>query len=54
MVTMTLRTRLGDLHLLTVIATLGAPLEVSVANLAIEPFVCADPESAERLRDLVV
>jgi hypothetical protein len=35
-----------------VIATLRAPLEVSAANLAIETFVPADPESAERLRDL--
>jgi transcriptional regulator with XRE-family HTH domain len=52
MVTMTLRTRLGDVRLFTVIATLGAPLEVTAANLAIETFVPADAESAERLRAL--
>ena len=52
MVTMTLRTRLGDVHLFTVIATLGAPLEVSAANLAIETFLPADADSAMRLDEL--
>jgi hypothetical protein len=52
MVTMELRTPLGDVTLFTVIATLGAPLEVTAANLAIETFLPADAESAERLREL--
>jgi transcriptional regulator with XRE-family HTH domain len=51
-VSMELRTRLGDVSLFTVIATLGAPLEVTAANLAIETFLPADEESAERLREL--
>jgi transcriptional regulator with XRE-family HTH domain len=52
MATLDLRTRLGDVSLFTVIATLGAPLEVTAANLAIETFLPADAESAERLRQL--
>jgi transcriptional regulator with XRE-family HTH domain len=51
-VSMDLRTRLGDVSLFTVIATLGAPLEVTAANLAIETFLPADAESAARLREL--
>jgi hypothetical protein len=35
-----------------VIATLGAPLEVSAANLAIETFLPMDERSAARLREL--
>jgi hypothetical protein len=38
--------------LFTVIATLGAPLEVTAANLAIETFVPIDEASATRLREL--
>jgi transcriptional regulator with XRE-family HTH domain len=48
-VSLDLHTRLGDVRLFTVIATLGAPLEVSAANLAIETFVPMDEESATRL-----
>jgi transcriptional regulator with XRE-family HTH domain len=51
-VSMRLRTTLGEVKLFTVIATLGAPLEVTSANLAIETFLPADRESAERLREL--
>src|SRR5262245_45263439 len=51
-VSLDLRTRLGEVSLFTVIATLGAPLEVSAANLAIETFVPMDAGSAARLRDL--
>jgi len=51
-VTLDLRTREGDVRLFTVIATLGAPLEVSAANLAIETFLPADAASATRLRVL--
>jgi transcriptional regulator with XRE-family HTH domain len=52
MVSLELRTRLGEVSLFTVIATLGAPLEVTAANLAIETFLPADAESGERLREL--
>jgi transcriptional regulator with XRE-family HTH domain len=52
MVSLDLRTRLGDVSLFTIIATLGAPLEVTAANLAIETFLPADAESAARLRAL--
>jgi hypothetical protein len=45
-------TPLGDVSLFTIIATLGAPLEVTAANLAIETFLPADAESAARLREL--
>jgi len=51
-VSLDLHTRLGDVRLFTVIATLGAPLEVTAANLAIETFLPMDPESAARLREL--
>jgi hypothetical protein len=52
MVLLELHTPLGDVSLFTIIATLGAPLEVTAANLAIETFLPADAESAERLREL--
>jgi transcriptional regulator with XRE-family HTH domain len=52
MVTLELQTRLGPVTLFTVIATLGAPLEVSAANLAIETFLPADADSTARLREL--
>jgi transcriptional regulator with XRE-family HTH domain len=51
-VSLELRTRLGDIRLFTVIATLGAPLEVSAANLAIETFLPMDAESAALLAEL--
>jgi transcriptional regulator with XRE-family HTH domain len=51
-VTLDLRTREGDVRLFTVIATLGAPLEVTAASLAIETFLPADAASAARLRVL--
>jgi transcriptional regulator with XRE-family HTH domain len=52
MATLELRTRLGEVRLFTLIATLGAPLEVTAANLAIETFLPVDAESAARLREL--
>src|SRR5919106_707734 len=52
MVTLDLRTRLGEVRLFTIIATLGAPLEVTAANLAIETFLPADEDSAGLLREL--
>jgi transcriptional regulator with XRE-family HTH domain len=51
-ITLDLRTREGDVSLFTVIATLGAPLEVTAANLAIETFLPTDATSAARLRTL--
>jgi transcriptional regulator with XRE-family HTH domain len=51
-VSLELRTPLGDVSLFTIIATLGAPLEVTAANLAIETFLPADAESAARLGEL--
>jgi len=51
-VSLDLQTRLGDVSLFTIIATLGAPLEVTAANLAIETFLPADAGSAARLREL--
>jgi transcriptional regulator with XRE-family HTH domain len=47
-----LRTAVGEIRLFTIIATLGSPLEVSAGSLAIETFLPADAESAERLRRL--
>src|SRR5215218_4402826 len=49
-VSLDLQTRLGEVSLFTVIATLGAPLEVTAANLAIETFLPMDERSAARLR----
>jgi hypothetical protein len=51
-VSLDLHTRLGDVRLFTIIATLGEPLEVMAANLAIETFLPADAQSAAQLRDL--
>jgi hypothetical protein len=51
-VSLDLHTRLGDVRLFTIIATLGAPLEVTAGNLAIETFLPADKDSAARLREL--
>jgi transcriptional regulator with XRE-family HTH domain len=52
MASLELRTPLGDVSLFTLIATLGAPLEVTAANLAIETFLPADAESAGKLHEL--
>jgi transcriptional regulator with XRE-family HTH domain len=51
-VSLELQTPLGGVRLFTVIATLGAPLEVNAANLAIETFLPMDSKSAARLREL--
>jgi transcriptional regulator with XRE-family HTH domain len=51
-VSLDLQTRLGEVSLFTVIAKLGAPLEVTAANLAIETFLPMDERSAARLREL--
>jgi transcriptional regulator with XRE-family HTH domain len=51
-VSLTLRTSLGEVDLFTVIATLGAPLDVTAANLAIETFLPMNAESAARLAEL--
>jgi transcriptional regulator with XRE-family HTH domain len=51
-VSLDLRTPLGEVSLFTVIATLGAPLEVTAASLAIETFVPMDARSAARLAEL--
>jgi transcriptional regulator with XRE-family HTH domain len=51
-VSLKLQTRVGEVELFTVIATLGAPLDVTAANLAIETFVPMNPESAARLAEL--
>ncbi|WP_214401244.1 helix-turn-helix domain-containing protein [Pseudonocardia lacus] len=52
MATFELTTRLGPVRLFTVIATLGAPLDVTAADLAVETFLPADPQSGTRLRAL--
>jgi len=51
-VSLRLQTALGEVELFTVIATLGAPLDVTAANLAIETFLPMDPRSATRLAEL--
>jgi transcriptional regulator with XRE-family HTH domain len=52
MATFGLHTRLGEVRLFTIIATLGAPLEVTAGDLAIETFLPADAASAALLREL--
>lgn len=47
-----LKTRLGGVRLFTVIATLGAPIEVTSADLAIETFLPADAQSTQLLHRL--
>jgi transcriptional regulator with XRE-family HTH domain len=51
-VSLDLSTPLGEVSLFTVIATIGAPLEVTAASLAIETFLPMDLESAARLAEL--
>ena len=51
-VSLRLQTAVGEIELFTVIATLGAPLDVTAANLAIETFLPMDSESAGRLAAL--
>jgi hypothetical protein len=51
-VSLRLQTRAGEVELFTVIATLGAPLDVTAANLAIETFLPMNRESAVRLAEL--
>jgi hypothetical protein len=51
-VSLDLRTPLGEVSLFTLIATLGAPLEVTAADLAIETFLPMDERSAARLAEL--
>jgi transcriptional regulator with XRE-family HTH domain len=53
-VVLPLRVRHGDreLSFLTTVATFGTPLDVTVAELAIESFFPADAETAAALRDL--
>jgi hypothetical protein len=51
-VSLRLQTPVGEVELFTVIATLGAPLDVTAADLAIETFVPMDARSAERLAEL--
>jgi hypothetical protein len=51
-VSLNLRTPLGEVSLFTLIATLGAPLEVTAANLAIETFLPMDEKSTARLDEL--
>jgi len=51
-VSLRLQTPLAEVELFTVIATLGAPLDVTAANLAIETFLPMTPESATRLAEL--
>jgi hypothetical protein len=51
-VSLRLQTPVGEIELFTVIATLGAPLDVTAANLAIETFLPMNATSAERLAAL--
>jgi transcriptional regulator with XRE-family HTH domain len=50
-----LRFRLGDreLSFLSIVASFGTPLDVTVSELAIESFFPADPATGSALRDLV-
>lgn len=47
-----LRTDVGPVRLFTTIATIGTPLDITAAELAIETFLPADPLSASRLHEL--
>jgi transcriptional regulator with XRE-family HTH domain len=50
--TFDLTTRAGTISLFTMIATLGAPLDVTAADLAVETFLPVDARSAAVLREL--
>src|SRR5215475_1069092 len=51
-VPMRVRTSIGDLSFFGTIATFGTPVDVTVAELSIESFFPANPETAEALRSL--
>lgn len=45
-----IRTEVGELRFLSTVATFGTPLDVTVAELSIESFFPANPETADALR----
>jgi transcriptional regulator with XRE-family HTH domain len=45
-----IRTDVGELSFLSTVATFGTPLDVTVAELSIESFFPANPETADALR----
>jgi transcriptional regulator with XRE-family HTH domain len=47
-----LSTAVGPVRLFTTIATIGTPLDITAAEVAIETFLPADPLSASRLHEL--
>jgi hypothetical protein len=47
-----IRTPVGELRLLTTIATIGAPYDVTLEELRLETLLPADPETESILRDL--
>ncbi|PDP89704.1 transcriptional regulator [Glycomyces fuscus] len=49
-VPMRLRHSLGDLALLSTVATFGTPVDITVSELRIESFLPADPATADLLR----
>jgi hypothetical protein len=51
-VSLDLQTPLGEVSLFTMIAPLGAPLEVPAANLANQTFLPMDERSADLLAEL--
>ena len=45
-----IRTDAGELSFFGTVATFGTPMDVTVAELSIESFFPADPQTAEVLR----
>lgn len=46
-----LKSAIGDLSFITMIATFGTPFDVTVSELAVETFFPADPATAQLIRD---
>jgi hypothetical protein len=52
LVPLRVRTKLGELALLSTVATFGTPLDITVAELCIESFYPADEFTAKALRNM--
>jgi hypothetical protein len=50
MVTLRLKTPLGDLAFFSTVASFGTAVDITLAELSIESFFPADPETATALR----
>jgi hypothetical protein len=51
MVTLRMKTHLGDLAFFSTVSTFGTAVDITLAELSIESFFPADPATADVLRE---